>query len=208
MNTEAMSESTKILAHDMRNEIHYMTSLLYVVQNKIERGEDMASEVQNFFTVLKKRLKNINSYLLGYLDMKSEINTKEFFEKNIQEYQADFDLNIKYQGQQDFIFKANSGRFSSFIKNVLKNAQEAGATEVKLHQSKNYLVIKDNGSGFTKEALAKIKLGEQVTTKPQGSGVGVLSMKDFCLKNGLSLEISNQTTTDGASLVLKKNDSS
>ena len=89
---------------------------------------------------------------------------------------------------------ADKNKFTSALVNIMKNAIEAGATEVKTFEDNNAIFIENNGAPIPAEFQEKI-FTEGFTTKSSGSGLGLMLTKNMLEEQGFELNIAKSTKT-------------
>jgi signal transduction histidine kinase len=86
------------------------------------------------------------------------------------------------------------GRLENVVKNLLMNALEAsedgGAIALKVRRSSEYLtlIVSDRGKGIDESIQAEV-FKPFYTTKPEGSGLGLYLVKNFCDENDVRLKM-------------------
>ena len=75
--------------------------------------------------------------------------------------------------------------------NLFKNSIEAKADKIMVELRENFLLVKDNGGGVSREQLLAFKAGNFSSTKEGGHGLGLKSLHDFCHRVDWTAEISN-----------------
>ncbi len=178
-------------------------------KNKADIKKDLnllSSQVDRCIEILKKltinppnedkflyRNLNLKEYLIQIIKSFEEISKKEFvlvFEQFNNSIKIPRIIEIVY-GLRNFIGNAN--KFSK--KKIFIN--------LKSDSEKTYIVIEDDGPGFSKEVLSKI--GEpyinndiRLKNKNIGMGLGIFIGKTLLEKNLASIKISNSLTRSGA----------
>jgi len=99
--------------------------------------------------------------------------------------------------QEKLIVNIDRDQIKRAVHNILKNAFEAagetGRVELKTYRDKNLAVIKisDNGPGFSPQARKKL-FSPYFTTKPDGSGLGLVIVKKIISEHEGFIEIEDQ----------------
>ena len=84
--------------------------------------------------------------------------------------------------------------FREVLINIVKNSQEAGATNVKFKTKKSTLIITDSGE-CTKAVIDKLNNENIFTTKEDGNGIGTQVIRQFCKKQDCILTYSSSVYT-------------
>ncbi len=86
------------------------------------------------------------------------------------------------------VIRADKNKFTSALVNIIKNAIEAGATEVKIYPRGNNILIENNGEPIPAEIREKI-FTDGFTTKENGSGLGLMLTKKSLEEQGFNLSL-------------------
>jgi len=198
-----MDADAKTMAHDVKNELAILLGQLQLLLKKIH--EDMSIEaIESSLMGLQTRLNRLATNIGGYFQDDVEMNLASYLSEIAHDLREVLNLNIIIDNFK-FDLKVNRGQTYFFFENILKNAHEASARNVKVSGTKNFMVIKDDGKGLTPAILEKINKGEKTSSKGCGRGIGVESMKRYCSKHDLNLKIIN-ATSGGAQIVIAKNE--
>ena len=90
------------------------------------------------------------------------------------------------------IITADKNKFTSALVNIIKNAIEAGASEVKIYTRGNDILIENNGDPIPAELRENI-FNDGFTTKENGSGLGLMLTKKALEEQGFSLTLESAT---------------
>lgn len=90
------------------------------------------------------------------------------------------------------VIRADKNKFTSALVNIIKNAIEAGATEVKIYPRGNDILIENNGEPIPAEIREKI-FTDGFTTKENGSGLGLMLTQKSLEEQGFSLSLDAAT---------------
>lgn len=90
------------------------------------------------------------------------------------------------------VIRADKNKFTSALVNIIKNAIEAGATEVKIYPRGNDILIENNGEPIPAEIREKI-FTDGFTTKENGSGLGLMLTKKSLEEQGFNLSLDAAT---------------
>lgn len=90
------------------------------------------------------------------------------------------------------VIRADKNKFTSALVNIIKNAIEAGATEVKIYTRGNDILIENNGEPIPAEIREKI-FTDGFTTKENGSGLGLMLTQKSLEEQGFSLSLDAAT---------------
>lgn len=131
-------------------------------------------------------------YIFQSVDLKSSL--KEITESWILDH-PDADLRFNILSDVPTFIKLPILNFSQGLLNILDNAYESNSNnririDLSIEDSRLVVVITDNGDGFSKDVLERF--GEPfLTTKKEGTGLGLYSFLMFAQSIGGNLVISN-----------------
>lgn len=183
-----LKDSLFKITHEVKNPIAvckgYLTMMDYddidkvKKYNNIIKGElDRTLDIMDNFSSYTKIKVNLDIMDFNYL-VKDTVDSMKFYLKD-----NNIELDYKYDDEEIFI-KGDYERLKQVIVNIMKNSSEAikGKGLIKINVKKNKksvsLSIKDNGSGISKEELAKI--GDLFySSKDKGCGIGVPISKEI-----------------------------
>lgn len=170
------------LNHNLQNDLAIILGLASQIQRK-----EISQEVRLLVDRIQKKVKQTSQTIQDILHPKKEISFKEAF------LNAETDLNVNFNGS-DLKIKANERKLNMLIDNILKNAKEAQARNIKISGSKTSIIIRDDGVGLSDEVLSKINSSEIFTTKANGTGLGTAFVREFCFSHNLSIKYKNNFT--------------
>lgn len=191
---------TRCVAHEIRNHVSICEMYSEIIKKHLEKSGFENDAVSNAIECIKKSLRIISSSLI---DLKSVSNfepkfvdLKSIVEESVRlstAYTAGKHIKINSLIKGTAQIYADENKFLACLVNIIKNGIEAindkGEINVVAEVSNNFVSIKisNNGKMITKEKQKEI-FEEGFTTKPTGSGLGLL----ICKKN---LETQNAQLT-------------
>lgn len=194
---EAKFQLARQIAHDLNSPTSVLNSLSDSVSLNQEekdllilathRIESITQELLIRDSELKENSKVVNFIILQLVKEKNyELGTK-------------YKTNLIYNDNTNSIIttKLKSTNLSRIISNIINNAAESiPENRIKKiilsirNDDKNlYISVTDNGLGFEKSILEKIKQGKEVSNKKMGHGLGLMSAKRLLEKVSGNLEI-------------------
>lgn len=186
-----LTEIATQVAHDIRSPI---TSLDFLTQDITNLPEEKRITIRK----LIKQINDIASNLLDQYKEKNNLletidNNKELVaeilldlitEKRYQypDTKFDFNIHISPSSYNNFANISRSG-FKSVVSNLIDNSIDAftgmgdGQLTITLNSvnDKILLLIEDNGIGMPESMLEKIRMGESITLKKDGHGLGLIN---------------------------------
>lgn len=212
---EDQRELNAAFAHDIRTPMTVMKGysqmlLKFYPQGKIsdeklletlEMIDRQADRVERFSETMKE-MHSIDEWKI----IKKEISLTELMEKlsgNLGGMSNEtVSISVVYDKDQDQILHCDVSLIEEVIDNLLSNALRYAQKQVvltaALDMGKLYLYVKDDGPGFSKEALEKASR-PYFTTAREHFGMGLTICKTLCKKHGGSLEVTN--SIEGGAIV-------
>jgi two-component system sensor histidine kinase RegB len=171
--------------------------------NRISRSETVKSEditaTLEAVDSCEKIIRHMNQAQLDKRDfIFQSINLPNALEGIVESWKTDHPdakLLIRFSPTLPALLKMPIINFSQGLLNVLDNAYESNpdnsiTVDISAEDSKLLVCITDNGEGFSKDVLARF--GEPfVTTKKEGTGLGLYSFLLFAQSIGGSVSVSN-----------------
>ncbi|MBP3457976.1 MAG: HAMP domain-containing histidine kinase [Lachnospiraceae bacterium] len=212
---EDQRELNAAFAHDIRTPMTVMKGysqmlLKFYPQGKIsdeklletlEMIDRQADRVERFSETMKE-MHSIDEWKI----IKKEISLTELMEKlsgNLGGMSNEtVSISVVYDKDQDQILHCDVSLIEEVTDNLLSNALRYAQKQVvltaALDMGKLYLYVKDDGPGFSKEALEKASR-PYFTTAREHFGMGLTICKTLCKKHGGSLEVTN--SIEGGAIV-------
>jgi len=205
-------EAFEVIAATIAHEVKSPLSLVQANLDRL-RLEDTSEEQRRCYDVMSREVKKANELVKDFLNLvKSAYSMGEAVEVYdvimgiAQDYEAVDNVSIYVDcPDKNLYVRGNRKLISWVVSNILKNALEAipvsnGILRIYAYEGKGNVVLEflDNGLGLSSEKLELIHQGRIVTTKPDGSGIGIAICKNIILDHGGSYCIKN---TSGGCLV-------
>ena len=206
---EAVSKKARSIAHDIkspvgliRNVLEYDSSISSRSKDKIYRSTDVIQKISDDI---------LDEYKIdGVSDsfVEQNLTLKELWEnKKIEFKQTDIEFVDDIQWDKLSDIKDPLGLVRS-ISNLVNNSVEAlegnnGSVKLSSKKVENKIEIRvaDNGPGICKSVLDEVGKSE-ITTKPMGNGIGLLSVKNYLDDIGGVLDIKTDTNGTVVDLAL------
>lgn len=178
---------TKNTFHEIKNQISVCELYTEVIKRTLEK-EGIENEV------LTRAIKNIKNSL-GLITQSAtslretkldNYNLYEIIENVFEICQTYNNINLKNKISPEQNLIADKNKLTSALVNIVKNAIEANATEVKISYNNNSITIENNGDKIPEEIQEKI-FSDGFTTKENGSGLGLLLTKKMLEEQNFKL---------------------
>ncbi len=198
-----------IISHDLKGPVFGVKELIYLTNSGIisekefmkmlpevsKNMEHVAILLENLLAWTSSQLKG--EYLqLQFIDLQTVIKNQ----KNLLERIAkDKNIEIILNGEKEIHVKADKNMMELVFRNLISNAIKFSNPNSKVEIScspdteKIKISIRDYGVGIPEENLQKLNSGISFSTRGQsnesGTGLGMLMVKEYLMKNEGSLEI-------------------
>lgn len=207
-------------AHELRNPVETMTSLVYLLQKEASLPEKARAYVQQLEKELKRMRHLIHQILADYRQPASPtlIAIPDMLDTIFRFYGhkiAFKRIGIEKRYECDGVVRAHSEDLRQVFSNLVSNALEAlrlnGKLTIHVYESRYWsdaeragvrVVIADNGSGILPEHLGKIMSHQPFTTKGEkGTGIGLWVTAEILRKAGGSIRFRSSTKSERSGTV-------
>ena len=194
---------TKNISHEIKNQISVCELYTEVIKRTLEK-----EGIEN--TTLTRAIKNIKNSL-GLITQSAtslretkldNYNLYEIIENVFEICRTYNNINLKNKITPEQNILADKNKLTSALVNIVKNAIEANATEVKISYKNDTIIIENNGDSIPAELQEKI-FTDGFTTKETGSGLGLILTKSMLKEQGLKLCL-NQSTQETTTFIISK----
>ena len=180
----------RVMGHEIRNSLTPVSSLAESLADKMSSDRDKQA-----LAVISERCHHLQDFVNRYSSLSQTLNL-DLQQINI----AMFVERLKGLFSQYNLIFVNKAQWlwadATFIEqvfiNLLKNAFEAQATQVKIKirekDQQSWIKIVDDGHGFANTDNLFVPL---FTTKQQGQGIGLTFCRNIIEQHGGSIEIKN-----------------
>lgn len=179
----------KNIYHEIKNQISvcdlYTEIIRKVLDKKGIEDETLTRAVQN--------IKNSLSLIADCASSLREVRLQELRLANliadaIEICKAYKEISFANKVPYDTTITVDKNKFTSALVNIIKNAIEAGASEVKIYTRGNDILIENNGEPIPNEIREKI-FTDGFTTKENGTGFGLMLTKKALKEQGFDLSL-------------------
>lgn len=188
-----LSTKSSYIAHEMRNLLSICNLYTEIIEKQKDKisftNKDAETSINNAADCIKKSLKMTGSLLLDFkslkngdlkaYDLKTMINSAIELAKV---YSTGENINFKNEIEQSVNILADENKLLTVLINLIKNAVESinekGEITInaKVEEESVKIIIANNGNPIPKEIQKNI-FNEEFTTKPAGSGLGLVICK-------------------------------
>ena len=180
---------TKNTFHEIKNQLSVCELYTEVIKRTLEK-EGIENEV------LTRAIKNIKNSL-GLITQSAtslretkldNYNLCEIVENVFEICRTYSNINLKNETSPEQNILADKNKLTSALINIVKNAIEANATEVKISYNNNSFTIKNNGDKIPEEIQERI-FSDGFTTKENGSGLGLMLTQTMLKEQNFTLTL-------------------
>lgn len=161
--------------------------------DSLELVNKLKNEYNNLIEYIQS-LNNLSKNNEGIVKIDSEQTIQALLKTLFKNKTSGKEINIKINGD---IF-SDLQSFRSIIINLLSNSfenfslKETKNPKIDIEINNQQLIFSDNGGGFSKKALLKLKQGESFTEKETGSGLGFFIIKETIEEQGGKVSFYNK----------------
>lgn len=191
-----MESQIKILAHDINNKLHLVTLLIDSIvkefkKSNTENAMDLYSKVKTELTTLSGICKST------LFDEKPVVFSLHELIEETSTFCEQYKVNLEFVSLKRPEVEVLPIFFKRAMANIIKNSIEAGSTHIIIELRDSQVSISDNGGGIPKDQMSDIKSGKINSTKTEGSGLGLITVVEFCQKLNWILSIENYNYVHG-----------
>ncbi len=197
---ETIQKITATIAHDIKNSVF---SLLLLSKNLEKRFED-----EDFRKDAIETLENTTNHLNNLMQKLQEskpswdiVRSKSSISETIQSvvnrlrHETQHNIHIVFEPKPELQWLHDSAAIERILENLIKNAIEAitgtGIIQVRLKKVQGILIleVEDNGSGFSENFYNEKLFKPFQTTKSQGLGLGLFTVKELVKAHNGKLKV-------------------
>jgi len=201
---KAWKNLIKVISHEVNNSLYPINSISQTLSKLVNReplADDWKEDISEGLSVIGERANNLTDFIKRYakvaklpepnksiFSMSQLLNQTAIIQSNQKE------INIDEHSKVNMELFADQSMMEQVMINLLKNALEAGAP-VDLSWGENnstqWVHITDNGVGIKNPANLFVPF---YSTKPEGSGIGLVLCQQILDKHQGSITIENRNT--------------
>jgi signal transduction histidine kinase len=204
---KAKDKFFSIISHDLKspfNSILGFTEILKEQDNELEEADrkqifnSLYNSTRNTLNLLNNLLQ-YSRFQIGLVNFEPHpLHLMQVVKENINILEGTAlkkKINLKNNLNEDIVVSSDGEMLNSILRNLINNAikftSESGEISVSASVEKDFarIKIKDSGVGMSKETLDNLfkmdsKKSTPGTNKEEGTGLGLLLVKEFVEKNG------------------------
>ena len=211
----------RVLGHELNNSLAPIKSIAGSLTARISGSDLGAEERQDFergLSIIESRAASLNRFLQAYRQL-AQMPSPVIRDCSIAELVnrvagLEHRVEVQVVSGPDTVISADPDQIEQMLINLVRNAAEAVLTAEGLGQNSNgsgqdkaavalgwettekelVLTVIDRGAGLMNPSNAFIPF---YTTKPEGSGIGLIVSRQICESHGGTLELINATGQQG-----------
>ncbi len=208
----AWQRLVRVLGHELNNSLAPIKSIAGSLSTRIARASLSAEEKQDFgkgLEIIETRADSLNRFLQAYrqlAQMPSPVLRQCRLSALVTRVVAlETRLQIRITAAPDVTLVADPDQLEQMLINILRNATEAAMERVQsngknpatpevivgwqITEDEVILTVEDNGPGLLNPANTFVPF---YTTKPAGSGIGLVLSREIVEAHGGSIELANR----------------
>ena len=186
---ETWRQLTRTLSHEILNSI----TPIITIAGSMQAGQE-ESDLGTGLSVIERRCRSLVTFVDNYRKL-ARIDEPQKTSIDAAELMADMKQLFpccQYSLQpQDLTLTADRTQLEQVLINLLRNAEEAGATHIMLRAEPGRLTITDDGQGMTPDVMKQI-FTPFYSTKRGGSGIGLSLCRQIITQHGGSIRVESQ----------------
>jgi len=202
----ALGEISAGIAHEFRNPMSVISGYAKLLSKSFPEGDERRELVDG----IQREIDGMNAVmteLLGFSRSepirKTSISLRSFLDELVRSFDEKDRISIDLTG--DLLCDGDATLLRQAMRNLIKNALEAGAGEVRVNARSGEvsgrrsvcITVQDNGPGLDEAELSRI-FTPFYTTKADGTGIGLALVQKIVLAHGGSITV--ESTKGGGAL--------
>jgi len=196
------------VAHEIGNPLNSLHIHLQLLQRQLDSNPETDQEASELIKVAREEVERLNTIITQFLDavrsVKPELNqvklkplvldTLKGMQQDIKDH--GIEVNCSWPEQLPTVF-GDGNQLKQAFYNLIKNAAQAmlggGVLEILATYSDDYVQLEfgDSGAGIDPDNLRNI-FAPYFTTKPAGSGLGLMVVERILRENGAELSVESE----------------
>ena len=200
----------RVLSHEINNSLAPIASIgesLSHLVASLETNNELKDDLTEGLNIITQRALGLDSFIREYqsLSRLPQPNKSLFSLKTLLKEQLELfpELDAQVTAKQDTELFADRSQLAQVLVNLIKNAMQAVPNgqlcrvELNWGQAGNFiqLSLTDNGTGISNPDNLFVPF---YTTKPKGSGIGLVLSRQILFNHGGDLTLANRTDEQGA----------
>ena len=211
---EAWQRLIRVLGHELNNSlapIKSVTESLGGILRRNNRPADWETDMQQGLSIIGARAESLNRFMSAYARLARlpppRLQQTKVSDSVRRAASLETRLAVNVAGGPELTIRADGDQLEQVLINLLRNATDAALEtggEVKVSWRKNgsyvEVLVEDEGPGLPNSANLFVPF---FTTKPSGSGIGLVLSRQIAEAHGGSLTVENRTLLPGCKASLR-----
>ena len=194
--------------HDLNNALHVIQNFGDLGAEMIKKDNVDLEKLQLMFERISSKVQEIAQMTKDTLSdaVSPSINMYDTLSEHKYKIESDYDVKVsvyKAKSNKDFCLKKSE--LTRLIDNIFANSVSFGANKIDIALVSKWIIFRDDGDGFTREALSNLKT-KQFSSRAENRGQGFNFLKKFAEKYNMRLHINNDAATGGAIIKFERSD--
>ena len=203
---ETWKRIVRVISHEIQNSISPIISINQSIHNFLKSSDNIDDDYKEGIEYINKRLNRLSNFVSEYSKIakipdakRHNVKIDHFFYQLIALFkESNARINYSNQSSINFFF-IDERLFEQALINIIKNAIEASEQKekpiiniiVEKTEKRPRLIIEDNGSGITEEAMENLFI-PYFTTKEKGTGIGLTLVQEILNKHEFNYYIESE----------------
>ena len=210
---QAWQRLVRVLGHEINNSLGPISSIAETLRTGLarpQRDPDLEDDLQRGLEVIERRAAALARFMQSYARLvrlppprPGRVEVAAWIDRNVA---LELRSKIEVAGGPPLVIPGDADQLDQLLINLLKNAVEAsaetgGGVRVSWSLASNIvaITIEDDGPGVADTANLFVPF---FTTKPTGSGIGLVLARQIAEAHGGHLVVRNRKTARGAEAVI------
>jgi two-component system, NtrC family, nitrogen regulation sensor histidine kinase NtrY len=211
----AWQRLVRVMGHEINNSLAPIQSLVGTLErvlNTRERSSDWHQDMERGLRVIGSRAESLGRFMQEYSRLArmpapnlQPVNIKQLIQRVAS---LDSRLQINVEDGPDFTVTADPDQLEQALINIIRNAIDAaltvpsGAVSLRWRADAGFLEVTviDNGPGLASTTNLFVPF---FTTKPGGSGIGLVLARQIMEGHGGSISIQNRSSAKGVEAIIR-----
>lgn len=197
-----MDNNLKEMASSVNNNLADLKVLIAGLELKFKK-ELPKDEIFLGLNTIKSKIDDMSTHLFQFLQTEKEYPIKRFIENNLDNISNNGKIQYKIMGTQEFRLNTTDKKLLTFFKLLSFHAAAVKASVIQIHQTKSYILIKDNGEKVSDNLLKKYSTSNKMTEDNTHLTI-IIALKKFCKDHHMDFDFSVPISSNGHVITIKK----
>jgi two-component system, NtrC family, nitrogen regulation sensor histidine kinase NtrY len=211
---KAWQRIVRVIGHELNNSLAPIKSISGSLKSLLKlksRPEDWEDDMQRGLAVIESRSESLSRFMAAYAQLAKlpppkmrPVDIGALLHRIVR---LETRLSISFTACPDLTIQADGDQIEQLVINLIRNAVDAsletgGGVRVNFQRSGNYIdiAVEDDGPGLPNTANLFVPF---FTTKPGGSGIGLVLSRQIAEAHGGSLTLQNRDDSPGCEARLR-----